>query len=110
MQLLEVPLGGEMKINTADGPMLVSVGNHMQCQQCSASFGSHGLSQLASCPCSVAVTGSKDGQYYEGESATFNRVEVIPRALVDQSRPTPELGIAAICTSVCSQRDALSQV
>lgn len=63
-QLLEVPLGGQMKINTADGPMLVNVANQMRCQQCASAFGNmHG------CPCSVDVTGSKDGQYYEGEAS-----------------------------------------
>ena len=58
--LVDVHLGGKMKINTANGPMLVSVGEHMTCKQC-PSLAGRGAQSLAACPCSVPVGGMKDG-------------------------------------------------
>ena len=63
--LVDVKLGGKMKINTANGPMLVTVGNHMKCPQCTSLSG-RGVQSLAACPCSVPVGGMKDGVYYTG--------------------------------------------
>jgi len=63
--LVDVSLGGKMKINTANGPMLVSVGQHMKCPQCTSLSGK-GVQSLAACPCSVPVGGMKDGVYYTG--------------------------------------------
>ena len=63
--LVDVALGGKMKINTANGPMLVSVADHMKCPQCQSLSG-RGVQSLAACPCQVAVGGMKDGVYYTG--------------------------------------------
>jgi len=63
--LVDVELGGKMKINTANGPMLVTVGEHMKCSQCASQSGK-GVQSLAACPCSVPVGGMKDGVYYTG--------------------------------------------
>jgi len=63
--LVDVALGGKMKINTANGPMLVTVGDHMKCPQCQSLSGK-GVQSLAACPCSVPVGGMKDGVYYTG--------------------------------------------
>uniref|UniRef100_A0A7S0EJD5 Uncharacterized protein n=1 Tax=Hanusia phi TaxID=3032 RepID=A0A7S0EJD5_9CRYP len=80
--LVEIKLGGKMKINTANGPMLLSVGKHMQCKQChSTGFTQKGFSQLASCPCEVPVGGMKDGVYYSG---------VITVTRVDKDEPEVE--------------------
>ena len=70
MQLVDVPLGGKMTINTKNGPMLLDVGTHMQCKQCHSQF----LHMLATCPCQVPVGGSKDGVYYSG-TVTVKRTD-----------------------------------
>jgi len=62
-----------MTINTKNGPMLLDVGKHMQCQQCH----SQNLHMLASCHCKVPVGGMKDGVYYSG-TVTVKRTDKDP--------------------------------
>lgn len=95
-----------MKISTADGPMLVNVANQMRCKQGTGSFSS-GTTSLAATPCSVAVTGSKDGQYYEGEDdgqATSHQTHPLHRLLLDIGPKARPNHAKTIITTSCPHR------
>ena len=95
--LVDVHLGGKMKINTANGPMLVSVGEHMTCKQC-PSLAGRGAQSLAACPCSVPVGGMKDGVYYTGV-ITVKRTDKDDDTVAPVTTPTGDNGYGDGCNT-----------